>query len=159
MRRKSQAQAFTLIELLVVMGVIGILAGIAALNVGGLQKPALSDSRAIAAALKAARSHALSTTSAVRVTYNNATRTLSMQRADLCSVTASTGWTNLPASYNVTLHPAVGAVTPLDPNPWQVCFTSRGLANSTPQLQLKDRNRTQIYTISVFLGGAVKVTP
>ncbi|GGK24223.1 hypothetical protein GCM10008955_17230 [Deinococcus malanensis] len=91
MRRKSPVQAFTLLEMLVVLSIIGVLASIAALNVSGLQKPALSDSRALAAALKVARSHALSTTSAVRVVYNDATRTLSMRRADLCSAAPSGG--------------------------------------------------------------------
>lgn len=78
-----------LIELLVVIGIIGVLAGIAALNFRRLHKPALRDSRALAAALKAGRSHALSTTSAVRVTYNKTTWTLRMQRADLGSAPIS----------------------------------------------------------------------
>ena len=58
---------FTLLELLVVMAVIGILTGIAAMNVGRLRQPADESARALSSTLKASRARAIASTSAVRV--------------------------------------------------------------------------------------------
>jgi len=145
---------FTLLEVLVVLGIIAVLASVISMNFRGLQKPALSDARAISAAIKVARSKAISTTSAVQARFDIASKTLSLQQGESCDTAT---WTNLASSYNVTLNHAVTLVAPASLTPWEVCFNSRGLANSTPSLQIKD-SRSPIYTISVFLGGAVKVT-
>ncbi|PNY81168.1 GspH/FimT family pseudopilin [Deinococcus koreensis] len=149
-------RAFTLLELLAVLGILGILLGVAALNLRGFQRPALSDARALASAVKAARSTAIASTGAVQVRLDYAARRFSARKAGSC---AATTWTELPASTAVELNPRVVLVSPVAPTVWQVCFDSRGVADSARQVQLRDDTGTAVYTLAVFLGGAVQVTP
>ncbi|WP_084044946.1 pilus assembly FimT family protein [Deinococcus hopiensis] len=145
---------FSILELLVVIAIIGILAGVIASSLRLLQKPALSDARAISAAIKVARSKAIGTTSAVQAIFNTSTRTLNLQQGTNCSATT---WSNFPGTYNITLNSQVETVSATSPIAFRVCFNSRGLASNTAILKIKDA-RSPTYTISIFLGGAVEVT-
>ena len=65
-RPAAFTQGFTLLELLVVMAIIGVLLSVSALSLNSFQRPALSDSRSLASAVKAARSSAVASTSPMR---------------------------------------------------------------------------------------------
>lgn len=139
---------FTLFEVLVVIAIIGILSAIAIPGFDGLQNQAGGAASVMSGALSAARTQAMSTTSAVRVTFNTAAG-LTVDTGPLCG--ATTGWNALP-SLNEPVPDRV-TITP-DKTPWQICFSSRGLASDTRSLSIKDkRNRTA--QVQIYLSGAV----
>lgn len=135
------------------MAIMGILLALVALNVRGLNNDAEASSSIISGAFVQARTQALGTTSAVRVTLTGP-RVLTFETSARCSDT--TGWTaltnidtSLPEKVNIT---APGATT----LPWQVCFTSRGEVPTLPTSVLKltdDRARTR--TLTFYLTGSV----
>ncbi|MFK7604183.1 GspH/FimT family pseudopilin [Deinococcus sp. SM5_A1] len=146
---KSRTQGFTLTELLVVMAIIGILTSMAALNVRGLNNDAEAASSILSGAFIQARTQAISTTSAVRVTPSDA-RTLTFERSPRCD--AST-WTALP-NINATLPDRV-TVTGTG-TPWRVCFTTRGELPTLPPSTLRmtdERGRSR--TLTFYLTGSV----
>jgi prepilin-type N-terminal cleavage/methylation domain-containing protein len=148
-----QRAGFTLIEVLVVMAILGILLTLVALNVKGLNNDAEAAGSIVSGAFVQARTQALSTTSAVRVTLTGP-RVLTFETNARCSDT--TPWTTLtdistsmPDGVNIT---APGAA----PLPWKVCFTSRGELPTLPPSVLKLTDaRARTRTLTFYLTGSV----
>ncbi|MFB9993202.1 Tfp pilus assembly protein FimT/FimU [Deinococcus oregonensis] len=144
---------FTLIEVLVVMAILGILLTLVALNVKGLNNDAEAAGSIVSGAFVQARTQALSTTSAVRVTLTGP-RVLTFETNNRCGDTAA--WTpltnintSLPDGVNIT---APGAAT----SPWRVCFTSRGELPTLPPSVLKLTDaRARSRTLTFYLTGSV----
>src|SRR5690606_38943207 len=125
------------IELLIVLAIIGILAGIAALNLRPFSNHAENGANVIAAGLKQARARAMSTTSAYRLVYVSPTE-LAASYATSCG---SATWTD-EATYDVKVEDSawyevkgapgdsVGAVV--------ACFNSRGFAEDSQELLIQD---------------------
>lgn len=146
---------FTLLELLVVMAVIGILTGIAAMNVGRLRQPADESARALSSTLKASRARAIASTSAVRVQRFANARTYTVSTASGCAA-PKTDWKLLPGrSYELP-----GDVKINQPaTEWTACFSSRGIlgtADALPTVTFTD-TRARSRTLTVYAGGALEV--
>lgn len=129
-----------------VLAVLGILAGIAGLNLRPLETPAQSGTNALGAAFRQARAKAMGSTSAYRV--RAAGGAALVETASSCG-SSQDDWTPA-ASLRVEL-PAGVALS----GGWNVCFDSRGYATSNAVVTATDRDgRTD--RVEVMLGGAVR---
>ncbi len=147
---QSSRQGFTLIEILVVMAIVGILTSLVALNVRGLNNDAEAASSILSGAFLQARTQAISTSSAVRVTLKDA-RTLTFERSARCD--AADSWA---AVGNVTATLPDGVSVSGSGSPWRVCFTSRGELPTLPPGTLRitdERGRSR--TLTFYLTGSV----
>lgn len=147
-------RGYTLLELLVVMSVVGILTGIAAINVTNLRQPADEAARSLSSTLGFSRARAIATTSAVRVQRAAGTRTYRVASAPSCAA-ASAAWTELTAQAytlpaDVTTSGAAAA--------WSACFSSRGMVDgaAAPAVTFTDR-RARTRSLQVYAGGAVVI--
>jgi prepilin-type N-terminal cleavage/methylation domain-containing protein len=148
-RLKQASHGFSLIELLIVIAVLGILLGIAAVTLNGLNQPLENASNQLQSVLKGSRIKAISTTSAHRVRPLDS-KNIVVEWSKNC---AETAWT--PDS---TLAANLPDEVELSSTTWSVCFNSRGVANAVTSVSVQnDAGRTK--TVKVFLGGAVQETP
>jgi len=171
---------FTLVELLVIIALIGIMAAFSAPHITFGVNPLKDTTNRLASTFKLMRIKAMSQTSAYRIKQDTAT-TIKIERAKLCS--DSTGWIvdNSFDSEDLTLTEAKdiqglakGAVieivtatvnstniTPLIESAgspgWSLCFNSRGLANKTLMLTIKEQKTTKTKRIEIFQGGGVQI--
>lgn len=151
---------FTTIELLVIMAIMGILAGVAFINLRPLSNEAQNAANQIAAAVRQVRTKGMATTSAYRLVFESST-TLRASSASNCSVDAdSADWVDRPdsdividGSGRIT---AYGDGSPIIGTPTIVCFSSRGFSTTGASLRVLD-DRGRVSTVEVFLGGAVEV--
>lgn len=144
---KRNALGFSLLELLVVLAVLGVLVGIAGLNLRGLDTPAQSGANALGGVFRQARAKAMGATAAYRVRARSATAA-AVESARSCA-SAEADWTPA-ASPRLELPPGVSLSTG-----WSVCFDSRGYATANPTVTATDRDgRTD--RVEVLLGGAVR---
>lgn len=143
MQRRSR-QGFSLLELLITLGVLGIVMGIAALNLRPLSGDLETAANEVIGMFRQARARAMTTTSAYRITPTSP-ETFVVEYATGCGATT---WTNDPKLVR-TLREGVQ----LTSTGWQVCFNSRGLANSAPIFGVAEDGTT--INLQVFLGGAV----
>ena len=142
-----------MIELLAVVAIVGILAGIAALNVGRLRQPADEAARALNSPLSVARARAISTTSAVRVQRLESSKQYTVQTAATCGATT---WTSLPT---LTFTLPIDVTVNQPATKWTACFTSRGVldeAAALPSVTMTDQ-RARSRTLTVYTGGALEV--
>ena len=143
-------RGITLIEGLVVIAIIGILAGIAAINVRPLHNEARAAAHEFAATVKQARGRAMVTTSAYRLVYRAPDR-VEMQWRRTCL--GSDAWT-AEARFDLQLRDGT-TVDGLDDGEELLCFNSRGTTNQSPTVTFRDtRGRTA--TVEVFAGGGVR---
>ncbi len=171
--RRLTQQGFTLAETLVTIVILGVLTAIAAPTIRFGSLPLKDTSANIAGNLRLLRAKAISQTSAYRmrpVTTANGI-SLAVEVAESC---ASTDWKPDPgftlgdtALDTAATPPAnrknveisavlVNSVAPSPITNWNICYDSRGLANQTLDLSLKDNKNLQ-YKITVFRGGGVDV--
>jgi type IV fimbrial biogenesis protein FimT len=170
-RQKTNTKAgFSLIEVLVVIALTALLAAFAAPAITFGNNPLKDTSNRIAASFKLARAKAMAQTSAVRIRPISATEFV-MERAARCS---DTTWTNIsdrvekngqlvyedlsfdtPAQLTAAQVDG-NAVTPA--TNWNLCFNSRGVANTTVVLTMRDTNTNQQRTMTVFRGGTVDLS-
>lgn len=146
-------RGYTLLELLVVMSVVGILTGIAAINVTNLRQPADEAARSLSSTLGFSRARAIATTSAVRVQRAAGTRTYRVASAPSCAA-ASAAWTELTAQ----AYTLPADVTTSGAAAWTVCFSSRGVVDgaAAPAVTFTDR-RARTRSLQVYAGGAVVI--
>ncbi|NJM68130.1 MAG: prepilin-type N-terminal cleavage/methylation domain-containing protein [Acaryochloris sp. RU_4_1] len=169
-QQKTNSKAgFSLIEVLVVIALTAMLAAFAAPAITFGNNPLKDSSNRIAASFKLARAKAMAQTSAVRIQPVSATEFV-MERAARCS---DTTWTNIsdrvekngqfvyedlsfdtPAQLTAVKVNS-SAVTPV--TNWNLCFNSRGIADKTVELTLKDMNTNKQRTMEIFVGGTVNL--
>lgn len=171
---------FTLVELLVIIALIGIMAAFSAPYITFGINPLKDTTNRLASTFKLMRVKAMSQTSAYRIKQATST-TLIIERNKLCS--DSNGWTpdNNFTSEDLSLTEAedvqglskksvieITAVTENGTNitplieatgspGWSLCFNSRGLANKTLALTIKDQKITTSKQIVIFQGGGVQI--
>jgi prepilin-type N-terminal cleavage/methylation domain-containing protein len=139
-------QGFTLIELMTTLAVIAILGGAATWNMRQMNDPLLNASFSTEHFLRLARSRAISNTQTVTIAPSSNSR-ISASQSDSCSGTM----TNIP---DLFLDLPSGAT--LVDTAWSICFTQRGLVDTTAEFQLVDREGS-MKTVHVALGGGAKV--
>jgi prepilin-type N-terminal cleavage/methylation domain-containing protein len=147
-------KGLTLVELVVVLAVLGIAAGIAALNVRPFYNPLQDALSRTEGFVKQVRSKAMATTSAYRITLEG--NRLKAAYAPTCRSTSFTEDTSLqaeiPAEVTLTFTPQGGVP----------CFNSRGLLvlqnagsySGEPYYRFTDRQGRQ-GTLRLLLGGGV----
>ena len=143
---------FTLIEGLVIIAILGILAGIAFLDVRPLENAARNGANELAATLRQARSRAMVTTSAHRLVLVDAVRVETQWRRT-CS--GSEPWVDDPRLGLELLRGAtvVGGAEIGQPI---TCFDSRGIGDASPVIVIRD-TRGREATVDVLAGGAIRV--
>jgi type IV fimbrial biogenesis protein FimT len=169
-RQKTNTKAgFSLIEVLVVIALTALLAAFAAPAITFGNNPLKDTSNRIAASFKLARAKAMAQTSAVRIRYVSDTEFV-MERAARCS---DTTWTNISdkvqkngqlvyedlsfdSPTQLTAAKVNGTAATRDTT-LNLCFNSRGIADKTLELTLKDMNTNKQRTMEVFVGGTVNL--
>lgn len=150
---RAAPAGFTLVEVLIVISIMGILFMIAAPSFRGLSNDLENASAETAGFLRQARTKAITTTSAYRVIFESTTH-LRVEHARRCD---DTTWT---ADAGVQLYLREGAQldgTGLTAGDVLMCYNSRGIADASPMLVVRDQQGFE-YKIETFLGGAVRVT-
>lgn len=138
---------FTILELLVVVAIMGVLLGIAGLNLRPLSNDLQNDTNLVVGIFKQARVKAVSTTSGYRIVKKSSTK-ITAEYSNSCS---STSWTE-DARLSVNLEHDTRI---LGGNGTLLCFSSKGLATANPTLSLKNGSETR--QVEVFLGGSVEI--
>jgi Tfp pilus assembly protein FimT len=144
-------RGISILEILVTLGVLGIVLGIAAINLRPLSNDASNAAAETAGFLRQARARAMATTSAVRVVYVSATR-LRTETAPNCN--AASGWSD--ARLNLNLEQGARLISNWNSNDTVVCFSSRGFTNSNITLNLQD-NDGRTAALEILLGGGVEI--
>ncbi|KJH72233.1 pilus assembly FimT family protein [Aliterella atlantica] len=179
-QKAKNNEGFTLIELLVIISLIGIMAAFSAPYINFGVNPLKDTTNRVASTFKLMRVKAMSQTSAYRIKQATST-TLKIERNKLCS--DSTGWTvdgsfdsedltlteakDFKGAAKNTVIEIIAAtenssnITPLieatgSPG-WSLCFNSRGLANKTLKLTIKDLKTAKTKDIEIFQGGGVQI--
>lgn len=152
MSGRRRAQGFTLVEIIVVLAIFAILAGIAALNLRGLQDPLQEAATNVAGLMKQSRAKAMATTSAYRVKVSTTnTRDLVTESAIRCSDT--TGWT---ADTALSTELPKGISMSVSQGSLPTCFDPRGLGSQDLILTFTD-SKGRSMKVEVMLGGAVRI--
>ena len=146
---RSADAGLTVTELLAVLALVGLLLGITALRLDRAEAPLNTGARLLDGLFKQARTKAMATTSAHRVTALDSS-TLVAASADLCSDTV---WATDPR-----LQLELPDDVTLTVTSWTICFSSRGdsSTNTVVTLQHPDLGTRQV---EVFLGGMTRVLP
>ena len=138
----------SLIELVVTLGFATVIMGIAISNLLAMERPLASASRELAGFFKQARAKAVATTSAYTVSAPDS-HTIIASFGRTCSDANPTQdmrlYLELPTNINLT------------DTTWTVCYSARGIADTSPSLTLTGPDYSQT-SVQVFLGGAVRVT-
>lgn len=142
-------RGFTIPELLVVLFMVSTIAGIAVYNFRTLVNPVQDAAAGMVSHFKVVRARALSSTSA-----------LTIRPVGLNQLVVESGvrCDDEDAEVEPQLQFTLPAGARLVDEEWQICFTSRGLASSAIDLDVRDEyGRTR--TIEVLLGGSVRILP
>ncbi len=142
----SKARGFTLFELLFTLALMSVMIGLTSFYFKGLAAPASNGALVVAGFIRKARAKALASTLAYSVAPLSLTQ-LKTTYAKTCSSTAQT----TDNAFNLTLPSGAYMSTAA----WSVCFSTRGIANSSVDITVHDSANTK--TVQVVLGGAVRI--
>lgn len=143
----------TLVETLVTLALVAIVVTVAVVRFDRVSPPLERGSQLTKSFLGQARSRAMATTRAYRVSPADDT-TLIAEYASSC---ASGTWTE-----DDTISLELPAPVVFTSTAWQACFDNRGLAGSALSFTLSetlDSGVTRTRDMQLLLGGAVKVVP
>lgn len=141
-----------MVEVLVVIAIIGIVAGIAALDVRPLSNDALNAANEVAATVRLARARAVATTSSYRVVLESQS-VLRVETRRTCGGSAS--WVE-ESALRRELASGVVVTDPSEAGQELVCFNSRGIGDADPIVRVRDA-RARESSVEVFAGGSVRV--
>lgn len=150
---QHRMRGLSIVELLIALSVLGIIFGIAAINLRPLSNDVANAATEAAGFFRQVRARAMATTSAYRVVVASN----SELRAEYARACSDTAWLpeprlSLQLREGVTMSgiPAAGGQL--------ICFTSRGLTadNQNPRITLRDR-RGNTRQVEVYVGGAVVI--
>lgn len=166
---RGSSAGVTLIEVLVVLALTTMLAAFAAPALTSGTSPLRDTSRRLSGSFKLARARAMAETSAVRIRPRNRTQFL-MERATRCSE-PDENWTNITDRTRKDgrwVYEDLGFDSPTrliradvdgsrlaNPRDWHVCFNSRGIADKTVELTLRNTDTNKRRKMTVFRGGTV----
>jgi len=170
----QNSKGFTLVEILIVLLMIGVMTAIVAPNIRFGINSLDDTTNRLAANFKLVRARAMGQTSAYRIKLTSATQ-LSVERAKKCSDTS--GWIGEPSFTNedmglkeaqdvkgmaqhddiqiITAEANGASITPF--TNWNVCFSSRGIADKNVKITLKNIKTNQTRRIEVFSGGGIQI--
>lgn len=146
MQIKSEERAYSLIELIVALALFSVLCGFAVINLTELQNPADNAGRAMYAYFKAVQGKAMATTSTYTVWPISSTEI----RATF-AVSCSSANQVIDTDLRFVL-PSGAHMGNLD---WQLCYNSRGLANSSADISVNDSRVNRVLRLA--LGGGIKL--
>ena len=140
------AAGFTLVEIIAVVAILAGILAFGALNVRPLDNALQGSSATVVSAIQQARSEAIASTSAVRLSITGGALTFTLA-ADCSPLTVS-------GSAARTVPPLLGTGVSIkgDTQPLNVCLSSRGEASRAATLTLTDR-KGKTMTVSIFLAG------
>lgn len=152
----------SLIELVVVIGLTALLAAFAAPAITFGTNPLRDTSNRMVANFRLARAKAMSKTSAYRIRPLSVEQ-LIVEQAKNCNATTWTTATEFVAEDLKFDSPTEVIAAQVDGSGvtntgWQLCFNSRGRADMTLELTLKDMNTNQQRTLEIFLGGNAELS-
>lgn len=147
MRSIRADSGYSLLEVLIVVALSGVLLGSAVLNTRVMRDVSKDAASGIEEMIKKSRSKALATTKAYTVRPSSTGRLISTY-GDSCTSTVQTS----DAELSFTLPTGASLLS----TSWSVCYSSRGLSQSSVNIQVYDGTRTK--TVQVVLGGGVRIT-
>ena len=139
-------QGFSLFELLTVLGVMGIIMAYASYDYRALNNPAGNAASELASFVRAVRSKALATTSAYTIEDETNRRLVTYTSSSCGDMTRTADATlvyELPAGAN------------LQSSGFSICFSPRGLSNTSAELEVRDSRSTK--QVQIVLGGGVRI--
>ena len=145
-RQPDSHRAFSLLELLVVMALGSILLGVALFNAKDYENQALTAASSFAGYLKTVRAKALATTYAYTLSAESPTQVVA-KYSSTCSSETQTD--------DIAMNFILPAGTQFSEIPWSLCFTARGLSDSSQSISIQDHSYAK--TVQIVLGGAVRV--
>jgi prepilin-type N-terminal cleavage/methylation domain-containing protein len=143
--RTANERAFSLFELMATMAVMGIAAGTVISNYRELNDPLQNSANQIVTQMKHARIKAIATTSAYLVQPTSA-NTIEFRYGATCANTPTTD-----TALALELDPGVSLA---DTN-WSLCFSSRGLSDTSLDLDVLEGTRLRI--VEILIGGSIRV--
>ncbi len=139
-------KGYSILELIVTVGLAAILSSIALYNTKAYENKVLTSSNGLVGFLKTVRAKSLANTYAYTLTATNSNN-ITASYSSRCDSATKT----LDANIFFTLPNQVT----FDNVPWSICFTSRGLSDSSQEITLSDAQSTK--TIQIVIGGAVRL--
>lgn len=128
------------------LALIGILMGLAAANIKGMENPLADASFQVSHFMRLARSRAISQTISIRIEPASSTELIAFS-AESCDDDM-----DLIENFDLTL--PEGAV--LADTDWEVCFTQRGLSDTNLLFVLQNQKGKE-RSIEIALGGGVRI--
>ncbi len=154
-RPRRFSAGFTLLEMIVLLAILGIIAGIAFVNLRNLENPVQNGASQLSGILKQSRAKAMSTTSAYQVApESSGSRHLVARTAIRCSSPAA-DWALDP---EITADIPTEVTLSVSGGTWPTCFDPRGFASANQQFTLSDAKGATL-KVELLLGGAVRTVP
>lgn len=155
-----QRHGMTLIEILIVLAILGIAAGIMALNLRPLGGELDGATRNLSGLVRQGRTKAMATTSSYSLVIPETTageQRFVFERGSNCQFTAPGVWTEDPKlSFTLPANVRLSAIDGVGEADWPLCFNSRGISRTAPMLTLVD-DRGGTRTLQIFAGGMVEI--